>query len=585
MTVIPLKPQARTVVGIDLGTTNSLVALLQDGRPVVIPNRLGELLTPSAVSIDDGTVLVGAPALARAGLHPQETALSFKRDMGTDRHYQLRGRTFTPVELSALVLRTLKEDAEAFLGRPIDEAVITVPAYFDELQRAATRDAALVAGLVVERIINEPTAAALAYGLHHRQRAFRAAVLDLGGGTFDVTVLEVLEGVIEIQATAGDTRLGGDDFAAALVELILARHPRGASLRENEVALARLRVACEAAKRRLSSEEQTHVVITGLTTRGLAPFDLQELITRADAERAWAGLLARLRAPVLRALRDAGAQPTDISEVLLVGGATRTPVVYQLAAELFGRLPIRELPPDEAVGMGAAVQAALKARDAAVDDLVVTDVTAFSMGIAVASSFAHTHVHGLFEPIIERGTVIPVSRVKSFHTLADGQPRIEIEVFQGEHSLCRDNRKLGQLTVKGLPHKPAGDVSIDVRFTYDLNGLLEVEVTVPSTGQTMSGVFQHTPGRLDAAAIERARKGMEKLKFHPRDALPNVTALARAEALHVELTGEPREYLALAMTALRAALERQEPAVIEPAREQLVAVTAALAGRAGPRAP
>src|SRR4051812_23015624 len=263
MTLLPFA--RKTMVGIDLGTTNSLVAILQDGQPVVIPNRLGELLTPSAVSVDQGgTILVGAAALARATTHPERTALAFKRDMGTDRAVALGGRTFRAPELSALVLKSLREDAEAFLGRPIDEAVITVPAYFDEVQRRATRDAAQIAGLPVERIINEPTAAALAYGLHHRERTFRAAVLDLGGGTFDVTVLEVMEGVIEIQASAGDTRLGGEDFLDALVDLMARRLGPADELAGQPVAGARLRLACEEAKRRLSSETETRVVLPGL---------------------------------------------------------------------------------------------------------------------------------------------------------------------------------------------------------------------------------------------------------------------------------------------------------------------------------
>jgi molecular chaperone HscC len=573
MTVVALPSARRLLVGIDLGTTNSLVAVLQDGRPVIIPNRLGEGLTPSAVSLDaDGTVLVGAAALARATTHPLDTALAWRRDMGTDRSFALGTRRWSAPELSALVLRALKQDAEAFLGRPIDEAVITVPAYFDELQRRATRDAAAIAGLPVERIINEPTAAALAYGLHERHRTFRAAVLDLGGGTFDVTLLQVMEGVIEIQATAGDSRLGGEDFVDALVDLVARRRGLADALAESPTARARLHLACENAKRRLSAEPVARVVLPGLEL-GRERLDLDEPLSRADAEIAWRELLVRLRTPILRALRDASAQAGDIDEVLLVGGATRMPCVLELAAQLFGRMPLRTLPPDEAVAMGAAVQAALKGQDAAVDDMVVTDVAPFSMGIAVASEFGRTLVDGMFSPIIERGTVIPTSRTQSFHTMVDNQQRIEVEVFQGEHSLCRDNRKLGHFMVTNLPPRPRGQVAVAVRFTYDLNGLLEVEATV-DTGKTFPVVFEHTPGRLGRAEIEQARKAMERLKFHPREALPNVTALSRAEALFVELTGAAREELAHAMARLRAALERQDPGPIESARETLLALLA-----------
>jgi molecular chaperone HscC len=262
-----------------------------------------------------------------------------------------------------------------------------------------------------------------------------------------------------------------------------------------------------------------------------------------------------------------------------VGGATRMPCVFALAARLFGKMPLRELPPDEAVAMGAAVQAALKGQEAAVDDLVVTDVAPFSMGIAVGNTVGRTHIQGLYAPIIERGTVIPASRVEAFSTFGDGQTQIEVEVFQGEHSLCRDNRKLGSFLVKGVPPRPAGMAQVDVRFTYDLNGLLEVEATITDTGRKFSAVFEQTPGRLTSAQIEAARKGLERLKFHPREALPNVTALNRAEAIYVELRGDAREALAEAMALFRAAIERQNPATIEEARERLVAVTAAVSGR------
>jgi molecular chaperone HscC len=357
------------------------------------------------------------------------------------------------------------------------------------------------------------------------------------------------------------------------VDLVARRRGLAEALAGNATARARLRLACEHAKRRLSTEESAAVVVPGLELGRRARVDLEEPITRADAEAAWQELLGRLRTPILRALRDANAEPAAIDEVLLVGGATRMPCVHALAAQIFGRLPLRTLPPDEAVAMGAAVQAALKAQDAAVDDMVVTDVAPFSMGIAVANDFGRAQVTGLYAPIIERGTVIPTSRVESFRTMSDGQRQIEVEVFQGEHSLCADNRKLGQFTVGDLPPRPRGEVAIAVRFTYDLNGLLEVEATV-ETGRSVSAVFEHTPGRLGRTEIEEARKAMARLKFHPRDALPNVTALSRGEALFVELTGPAREALGHAMATFRAALERQDPAEIERAREALVALTA-----------
>ncbi|MFT3773629.1 MAG: Hsp70 family protein [Minicystis sp.] len=569
------------IVGIDLGTTFSLVSVLRDGVPVVLPNAVGELLTPSAVSVtDDGTVLVGAPARARATTHPTRTALAFKRDMGTTRTYQLGDRKMTPPELSALVLGALKRDAEAALGCPIEEAVITVPAYFGDLQRQATRDAGAIAGLKVERIINEPTAAALAYGLHERHREMRAVVLDLGGGTFDVTVLEIIEGVVEIQASAGDARLGGEDFDEALAERFAARAKdrHGWDLKREPRAWARLREAAEDAKKRLSDSESTSIALVDLPLGDRRTGNLELTLTRDEAEETWAPLLDRVRAPITRALRDASLGPDRIDEVLLVGGSTRMPCIARLAAQMFGRLPLRKLPPDEAVAMGAAVQAALKSGDAAVEDMVVTDVAPFTMGIATGTHLGRQLVSGLFSPILERGTVIPASRVERYATMGDMQKEIRIEVFQGEHSLVRDNQKLGEYLVKVTP-RPAGEESIEVRFTYDLNGILEVETTIGSTGKKEVLVIEKTPGRMTAADVKAAREAMARLKLHPRDALPNTTALARADALYVELSGPNREELGHAIAMLRAALETQDEKEIAPRRERLIALVSALKRR------
>jgi len=565
----------RTVIGIDLGTTFSLAAVLRDGAPVVLPNAIGELLTPSAVSIaDDGTVLVGAQARARATTHPTRTALAFKRDMGTDRRVALGDRRFTPPELSALVLAAVVRDAEAALGRGIDEAVVTVPAYFGDAQRQATRDAAAIAGLHVERIINEPTAAALAYGLHERHRELRAIVLDLGGGTFDVTVLEILEGVVEIQASAGDTQLGGDDFDRALAELVIESldPAHRAGVRRQPHALARLKDACELAKQRLSRSDTTRVALFDLPVDDRTAVQLEHEVSRARAEQAWAPLLARVAAPIRRALSDASLRPDQIDEVLLVGGSTRMPCIARLATEAFGRLPLRVLPPDEAVALGAAVQAGLKASDAALGDMVVTDIAPFSLGIDTARVSGRETISGLFSPIIERGTVIPVSREQTYHTVDDGQRELEINVYQGEHSLVRDNTKLGSYTLRGLTPLPAGKQAVRVRLTYDLNGILEVDMTLERTGKTESLVIERGASRLTPQQLQDARNAMARLKFHPRDALPNATLLARADALHVELTGPSRSRLADAIEGFRLALEHQDEAVIAPAREQLGAL-------------
>lgn len=567
----------RILVGIDLGTTFSLCSVLQNGRPHAIPNSLGEVLTPSAVSVlTDGSLVVGAPARARAITHPERTALAFKRDMGTDRTFDLAGKVFRPEELSAMVLESLRRDAEAALGMAVKDVVVTVPAYFGELQRRATRDACELAGLHPERIVNEPTAAALAYGLHERSRELRAVVLDLGGGTFDVTVLEILEGVVEIQSSAGDVRLGGEDFDIALVEHLarVLRESHGVDPNHSPVARARLKEACEAAKKRLSAVAATQVVLSSFPMENGELADLTIPLTQSDAEALWSPLLARIESPIRRALRDAQARPDGLDEILLVGGATRMPCIARLAATLFGRLPSRALPPDEAVALGAGVQAALVAGNASVEDMVVTDIAPFTLGISVLQRLGEAHVQGVFCPIIERGTVLPASRVERLTTTQDGQDQIRVEVFQGEHSTCLRNTKLGEYLVKGIPRALAGEQPVEVRFSYDLNGILEVDTTIVTTKKTVSLLIEKSPGKLTDQELQKARKRLQQLKFHPRDALPNVTALERAEALYAELHGFPRERLGAAISIFRAALEAQDSGLIGSAREQLQAVIA-----------
>jgi molecular chaperone HscC len=548
------------VVGIDLGTTYSLVAIVQDGVPTVLPNAIGEHLTASAVSItDSGEILVGPPARARVTTHPGRTAVAFKRDMGSDKKIDLGLRSFTPVELSAMVLKVLKRDAEAALGRPVHEAVITVPAYFGEVQRQATKNAGEIAGLKVERIINEPTAAAMAYGLHEKDREIKAVVLDLGGGTFDVTVLEIVEGVIEIQSSAGDSRLGGEDFVDLLADFVAKKlqDEHRVDPRDDPRSHARIREACEGAKKRLTLSASTQLALPGLQI-GSRVVDVELTLDRDTAEEVWSPLLDRMKAPIQRAIRDAKIEPGAIEEVILVGGATRMPCVVRLAANVFGKMPRRTLPPDEAIAMGAAVQAALKSGDQSVDDIVVTDVAPFTLGISTTTAMGRQRVDGIYAPIIDRGTVIPCSRTKRFFTVEDLQKAITIQVYQGEHAMTRDNTKLGQYTVDDLPAKSAGEQGVEVRFTYDLNGLLEVEMVVIGTERREHLVIEQAPGKLTPDDIEKARLDMEKLKFHPRDALPNSTAIQRAEALYVELTGDAREHLGQALAQFRAAIEAED---------------------------
>jgi molecular chaperone HscC len=560
-----------TIVGIDLGTTYSLVSVLRDGRPEILPNALGEVLTPSAVSVDDkGIWLVGAAAKARAITHPASTIVAFKRDMGTDRTYVLGGSVYTPVQLSAMVLQELKRDAEAALGKPIDEAVITVPAYFGDKQRQATKDAAAIAGLKAERIVNEPTAAALAYGLHQRDRDMRVCVLDLGGGTFDVTVLTIADGIVEIQASAGDARLGGEDFTDAihswLNDAIHAQFGQTPPAKSHDAA--RIRDAAESAKKALGEAEEVRVAVPHLVLAGQER-DFATTINRTQAASAWSALIERMRSPILRALRDAKSLPSAIDEVLLVGGATRMRPVVELATSVFHKLPNRSLPPDEAVALGAAVQAALKAGEAAVDDLIVTDVAPFSLGIETSEFAGAATIGGLYAPILERGTTIPASREKRFFTMSDNQREILVSVFQGEHSLTRDNQALGTFRLQGLPPGKAGMIGVDVRFTYDLNGILEVEMSVVGSNRKEHLVIEQRPGMLDKSAVEKARLEMKKLKFHPRESLPNRTALERADALFTQLKGQEREFLGMLLARFRAALDTQDEQLIEALRKDL----------------
>ena len=567
------------ILGIDLGTTNSLVGVVQAGRPMLAANALGGVLTPSAVALRDGEVIVGEAARAFGLLHPKLAATSFKRDMGSDRTFSLGGRSFRPPELSAMVLASLRRDAGEWLGMELRRAVITVPAYFNDLQRQATRDAGNIAGLEVVRLLNEPTAAAIAYGLHQLGRELCAVVLDLGGGTFDVTVLEILEGVIEVRSSAGDTQLGGDDFTAALVTLLerQVQASLGTATGDTPEVAARLREAAERAKAELSRQERSAVALPELELATRRRKDFAGEVSRKDAETAWQPLLARLHGPIHRALQDAGLEASEIDEVLLVGGATRMPGVRRVAAEIFGRLPTQHVAVDEVVAHGAALQAALHAGDRALDDLVVTDVAPFTLGVESVHYFNGRRMGGIFTPILERGTVIPASRSRLFSTEQPGQTQLDVTVYQGEHSLCRDNRQIGELVVENLPISPTGErYQIDVRFTYDLNGLLEVEVSVPALERTEAVVLQDTPDRLSPEQVEAARAAMQRLKFHPRDALPNTAALARAEALHVELTGAARERLAAAMTAFRAALESHDAEVIRSCRERLLSEIGAL---------
>jgi len=539
------------LLGIDLGTTNSLIAVWREGRAELIPNALGDVLTPSAVSLDeDGSILVGAAARARLTTHPLRSVAAFKRFMGSDKRFTLGDRQFTPEELSALVLGSLKADAEAHLGVPVSTAVISVPAYFSDEQRKRTVFAAELAGLRVERLINEPTAAAMAYGLHEQQFE-RTLIFDLGGGTFDVTVLEYALPLIEVHASTGDNFLGGEDFTEALLKACLDDWGLSRSELDGQ-ALASLEDALEQLKRRLAEGPQT------LEWNGR-----QWQLDEARAQQIWTPLLARLRQPIEQALRDARLNPRDLDSLVLVGGATRMSVVQQLVATLFGRLPYRHLDPDTIVALGAAAQAACKARDRAIEEIILTDVCPYTLGIASRRSDEQP---GAFSPIIERNTVIPASRVQRYYTTHAQQEHIRIEVYQGERPWVRDNIFVDAFDIKLAQ---TGQIqALDVRFSYDINGLLEVDVTLES-GQRHGHVIDRSPTGLSAEARAASQARLAGLKIHPRDTLHNRTLLARLERAWMQTLGAEREQIGQWLDEFQSVLGAQQEQPITAARQRL----------------
>lgn len=551
------------IVGIDLGTTNSLVAAWRDGQSVLIPNGLGDTLTPSCVSLDeDGTVLVGRAARDRLQTHPDRTAAVFKRYMGSDKTLRLGQREFRPEELSALVLKALKADAEAALGELVTEAVITVPAYFSDAQRKATRTAGQMAGLRVDRLLNEPTAAALTYGMHNMGAETRFLVFDLGGGTFDVSILEMFEGVMEVRASAGDNFLGGEDFVSVLIDLFFERRGLSASLRKDARFMQQLTGAAEAAKRALSTQPKATLSVWQDGTQHA--LDIDESIL----EQACATLLKRLRIPVERALRDANLRSGQLDNIVLAGGATRMPIVRRLVTTMFGRFPSIDFNPDEVVALGAAVQAGLKAKDAALKEVVMTDVSPYSLGVEVSMRISETTSSpGHFDPIIERNSPVPISRVKTYFPTSKGQMLVDLNIFQGEARMVRDNIHLGQLRVE-LPGLAAEESGVDVRFTYDVNGLLQVEATVQKTQHKSSVLIEGNPGLLSESEIAERLRELDELKIHPRDTLENRTLLARAERLYQQLRGDVRAWLGAQIREFERVLATQEKRVIAPAQRQ-----------------
>ncbi|MGE6698891.1 Hsp70 family protein [Hyphomonas sp. NPDC076900] len=562
----------KAIIGIDLGTTNSLVAVFEADGPKLVPNALGEVMTPSAVGYgDDGAMLVGRAARDRLLTHPDLTTARFKRYMGTNHEVKLGKKSFRPEELSALVLGSLRADAEAHLGRKVEEAVISVPAYFNDIQRKATITAAEFAGLKVNRLVNEPTAAALAYGLQDRDAESTFLVVDLGGGTFDVSILEMFSGVMEVRASAGDAFLGGEDFTDALATELghqLGLQPKDVSREEG----ARLRALANRLKHQLSEKAEAtgEYVIKG-EARPVS-------ITREKFDEITDELLKRLRMPIQRAISDASLRADDLHRIITVGGATRMQAVRGLITRLFKRFPEHSIDPDHVVALGAAVQAGLASRHAALDDVVMTDVCPFTLGYEVSVPLGPNQWEaGHFSPLIERNTVVPASRANEISPLEQHQREINLMIYQGESPFVRDNVRIGQLRVP-LPADLKADKTVEVRYTYDTSGVLEVEATPVATKKTLRLVIEGTPGTMTRAEIDKRLKELAALKIHPRDEQENAAIIARLRAAYENSLGELRQEIGHILAQFEAVLHTHDKRQIQDARTQIEEILSRVEG-------